>query len=228
MLLALACLAGLGSTSSGLQGTGASDQGPLVQAAEESREGRSRGLTNDPDVLSTFVDPRDGRGYRIVRIGNLEWFAENLNHALPGSWCYDDREDHCRRLGRLYNWEAAMAASPPDWRLPTDEDWRNLERAVGMSEDEVGRAYGPRGTVAGKRLKVGGDSGFDALLAGHRGPTGSYSYLDASGDFWSATEHDVGRAVTRQVIDGSDGVVRNTCRKSLGLSVRCVRPIIRR
>jgi len=109
--------------------------------------------------------------------------------------------------------------------LPADEDWRDLERNLGMSEEEVARAYGPRGTDQGTRLKAGGDSGFEALLAGHRGPTGAFSYMMASGDCRSATEHDARRAVTRQVRDDAGGVVRNFCPKTLGFSVRCVRSI---
>ena len=29
--------------------------------------------------------------------------------------------------GNLYTWEEALAACPEGWRLPTDEDWQNLE-----------------------------------------------------------------------------------------------------
>lgn len=171
------------------------------------------------------ADPRDGRIYATVRIGTREWFAENLRYDHPRSWCFGNNPANCGPLGRLYDWQGALEAPPPGWRLPTDADWRNLERALGMEEAEIDRPYGSRGSEQGARLKAGGGSGFDALLAGHRGPDGAFGYRDASGDFWSSTEHDAKRAVTRQVIDDSSGIVRNTCPKTLGLSVRCVRDL---
>ncbi|MDR3000768.1 MAG: hypothetical protein LBU89_05835, partial [Fibromonadaceae bacterium] len=54
-----------------------------------------------------LVDPRDGQRYRITKIGELLWMAENLNYKVAdslNSWCYDDDDSNCEKYGRLYDW----------------------------------------------------------------------------------------------------------------------------
>lgn len=63
----------------------------------------------------TMTDYRDGKTYRTVKIGNLEWMAENLNYAdsaemkslLHRSWCFNNAVANCGLGGRLYTWAAA-------------------------------------------------------------------------------------------------------------------------
>ena len=59
----------------------------------------------------------------------------------------------------------ALQACPSGWRVPSEEDWRVLERALGMSEEEIQKERG-RGDPVGKRLKFGGDSGIQRPLLG--------------------------------------------------------------
>ncbi|MCL2218501.1 MAG: fibrobacter succinogenes major paralogous domain-containing protein [Chitinispirillia bacterium] len=103
--------------------------------------------------MGSFTDPRDGKKYRTVRIGNLTWMAQNLNYATPGgSFCYDDDLSNCEKYGRLYDWKTAMKACPTGWRLPARKDWDNLAQAVGGQRKELdnGVAYW---SGVGKKLK---------------------------------------------------------------------------
>ena len=96
-----------------------------------------------------------------------EWTTANLNVNATPSFCYDDAELNCRRYGRLYTWDAAPRACQAlgdGWRLPTNEEWRQLGTRYGglrLESADLGKA-------AFTALIAGGSSGFDAVLGGGR------------------------------------------------------------
>ena len=79
-----------------------------------------------------------------------------------------DKENgnYSSEYGYLYTYEAALAAVPEGWRLPSDEDWKKLEAALGMEQSQIDLDNSWRGINAGEYLKQGGASGFNALFAG--------------------------------------------------------------
>ena len=149
------------------------------------------------------------------------WMTRNLNVTSVPSSCYADADVNCREFGRLYTWESARqacAALGAGWRLPTDDDWRQMARHYGGvredSQDEGRAAYGA--------LMRGGSSWFDASLGGGREPGGEYARAQAHGFYWTASENGAhawfynfgqgGLSLSRQ--GGGD--------KRMALSVRCV------
>jgi uncharacterized protein (TIGR02145 family) len=76
----------------------------------------------------TFIDHRDGKVYKTVRIGYQVWFAENFNYNSPGSKYYENDPKNADKYGRLYNWDDAMQLCPEGWRLPISKDWNELTK----------------------------------------------------------------------------------------------------
>ena len=182
---------------------------------------------------STFTDPRDGQTYNIVTIGSKTWFAENLNYETSFGWlCYDYDPANCDVYGRLYTRDAAMNACPNGWHLPSDNEWRNLEMYLGMSQSEADNA-GWRGTDEGKKLKstTGWNSdgngtdeaGFSALPGGCYTGT-RFESLGSGGYWWTATATgDYTVYWTRYLSYGYDKVYRSDYGWFFYFSVRCVR-----
>ncbi len=178
-------------------------------------------LQFNPNInYDSFTDSRNGQNYRMVRIGNRIWMAENLNytnHLCGTSWCYGNSTSYCARYGRLYDWCAAMSACPVGWHLPTDADWYDLVQAADGQE------------IAAEKLKSqtgwnDNDSGTDELgfsaLPGGYGRSDHRTFIGVSwsGFWWSATE--LGAWIMGS---GYKGVEAHAIGSDAGLSVRCVR-----
>lgn len=105
--------------------------------------------------FSYFTDNRDGRTYRTVRAGNLEWFSENLAYTgskeSPVGLPYDNAEAMTDIFGRYYTWTEAVSACPEGWRLPGLQDWMDLANASGGNTegDSFSDPYGDFAGVTG-------------------------------------------------------------------------------
>jgi len=152
-----------------------------------------------------------------------EWLTENLNLATAESYCYRDAERNCRHYGRLYTWQSARNACRSlgdGWRLPTDDDWRELARHYGGIADDSD----DRGKAAYEALLRGGSSGFDAVLSGGRAAQdGRYDDLKAHGFYWSASQSSPTGAWFYNFGRGSTGFYRQSDgEEQMALAVRCV------
>ncbi|MDR3011674.1 MAG: fibrobacter succinogenes major paralogous domain-containing protein [Chitinispirillales bacterium] len=169
---------------------------------------------NDGDMLT---DPRDGRMYRIVKIGTQTWMAENLNFKTDNSWCYNENDANCRKYGRLYNWNAARGACPGGWRLPNRNDWARL----------IQHAGGWR--VAGSRLKSSSDwngtddFGFSAIPGGARGcGGGGFALMGENAYWWGGNAASGESAYFYGADSGLPALGESTNRVTCGFAVRCV------
>jgi uncharacterized protein (TIGR02145 family) len=182
-------------------------------------------------IKGSFIDSRDGKVYKIVKIGNQIWMAENLNYTTKtGSWCYNNDSHNCVKYGRLYNFEAALAACPFGWHLPRTQEWWELLRFVTKDEDTGYQLKSKSGWQKDGYGKTADDDvaidsyGFSALPGGRRysWDGGKFTNIGTNGDWWSSTESDGG-----VVVIGMSGSYRGfydmNATKDVAHSVRCIK-----
>ena len=203
-------------------------------------------VTNDLDYfggsnivfkVNTIKLPIVGK-YKTVKIGNQVWMAENLNLDVGAEcWCYGNIQSNCNKYGRLYTWEAAKRAANKiaGWHLPSDAEWKQLERYLGMSKSDAD-SKGWRGNIGKKLQSTSGwktsssgngnnSSGFSAMPGGEDALTriGHFQLLGSFAYFWTATRDNNYRAVNRS-LSGSKGVERSgSIIEDCAFSVRLVR-----
>jgi len=133
----------------------------------------------------------DNIKYKTVKMPDGKiWFAENLNDSVGKSKCYDNKEDNCKKCGRLYDWETAMKACPAGWHLPSNEEWETLSYASGGTymAGEFLKSKSDWSSVRDGSPGNGTDKyGFSVLSCGDFGISG-FKYYGTSASFWSATE----------------------------------------
>ena len=192
------------------------------------------------------VTDYDGYTYKTVKICTQEWMAENLivshyrnGDSIPhvkdsaewstlktGAWCYyENNSENGKTYGILYNWYAVMdprGLAPEGWHIPSEEEWKLLEDALG--------GY----LIAGGKLKATtlwlspntgatNESGFSGFPGGLRDHEQGFKYINKYGCFWSSSEEDSTSTFDRNLKYDNSDVFRYSSFKSFGLSVRCVR-----
>ena len=158
-----------------------------------------------PTATGTMTD-NDGNEYRWVRIGNLDWMAESSRAGEPWydqsyltengieNYFYtrddEEAEQRLQTLGNYYTYYQALDNCPDAWRLPTDDDWKQLEMALGMSKEEAdktGWRTGAASLLTQGTEGTGLNFGFAGQLASYSKASISEYHIGDYGYFWSST-----------------------------------------
>ena len=208
-----------------------------------------------PVLEEDTITDIESNTYKTVKIGNQWWMAENLkvtsyndgtkirsvlSTEKDSIWAKIDSGAVCNiddRYGMLYNWFAANNSrkiAPKGWHIPTDEDWKTLEKEIGMSQTEVDKT-GWRGTGEAEKLIVKSSvgwpttdvfgtnsSGFSALPGGCRLFNGISFSNSNSAFWWTATENE-NQVYYRNIDSKKKSIYRSITYKKYGFSVRCVK-----
>ena len=194
----------------------------------------------------------DGTNIPIVT-DSTAWMSLD-DYDTTDAYCYynNNVSGEADTYGALYTWAGAMGDNavsssnnpsgvqgicPNGWHLPSDDEWKELEMELGMSQSEADQSE-IRGTNEGSKLASNsslwnngilennaefGSSGFSALPSGCRWDNGSFFGKENNAYFWSATEASSTHAWSRLLTYYEAGVWRYDTYKSYGFSVRCLK-----
>ena len=147
-----------------------------------------RGETYPTRLLDTILS--DGRRIRQC------WLRKNLavadttlstsdnggtsQNPIPSDniierFCFLGELDNCTAYGGYYNWDEAMQGSreekaqgicPEGWHIPSDEEWMDLERILGVTEEELSSFEFERAGGLADQVIIGAELGLDFPLGG--------------------------------------------------------------
>ena len=204
---------------------------------------------------SGIMTDKEGNEYKWVRLGNLDWMAENLKCGTPfyekttinasgkvkplvEYGLLEEVQGYAKNFGNYYTFQEALDYCPEGWRLPTDEDWKKLERLLGMASKDVDKEGWRSGAAdlmiqkqeqgTGLELRYGGELckwGWMSSANEQVRPYRQYEF----GMYWSSTKDDnqANECVWyRKIMYGKNEVERrSTTTFAHHLSVRYVRDV---
>lgn len=205
----------------------------------------------EPGTLENTVQDVEGNTYRTVKIGDQIWLAENLRSTkfqdgseIRTAFIPKDDEKNLMKYGRLYDWADVTDERnlcPVGWRVATDDDWKALEKSIGMAETDLDKK-GWRGD--GKLAHMLKEAQVSSLFSRvdqslvnqtHFAATAAgvkwgrfYITQGLYSEFWTSTEASEKEAVNRTLAysrwnKNKGNVYRSSLSKNYSFSVRCVK-----
>ena len=195
------------------------------------------------------VNDHDGNEYRIAKIGDQIWMAENLRTsryrdgtAIPkrqddeswstageGAYCVaeDGDTNYESTYGFLYNFSAvanSRGLCPEGWHIPSESECRALIDHLGGGELAGGKIKDNSSSLwIAEPEEASNESGFSGLPAGGRGRFGSPGEVGYYATWWSSTLHDSKYAWHWGLYPDSRRIRANPGHIASGLSVRCIK-----
>jgi uncharacterized protein (TIGR02145 family) len=189
----------------------------------------------------------DSNIYKIVKIGNQTWMAENLRStrlndgtainlvsnntewaaiSAPAYCWYKNDTIHKNVYGALYNAYTILTYKlcPAGWHVSTNSDWAELETYLG-GEGVAGGKLKESGTLHWTDPNSGAtnETLFTALPGGSRYTNGLFLTIKNIGYWWSPGESNTFNNWYRSMYYRNNAVSRNFIDSTNGFSVRCVR-----
>ena len=169
-----------------------------------------------------MIDERDGKSYKIVKIGDQIWMAENLAYRPQSGVfsAYNNDLTNIKTYGYLYDYATACNVCPSGWKLPSNNDFIQLTNYVGSE-------YKP------KLMKVGAWAadenasnlyGFSGIPSGMKDHVGTFRALGIGTYFWSSTASTEVYSFARELGKNAGNWASDqfATHRSINMSVRCI------
>lgn len=180
-------------------------------------------LAGYSQISDSIKDVRDGNIYKIVKIGDQWWMAENLRfEADSGCWWYKEHPGYKKLFGGYYSFEAAKKACPSGWHLPTDEEWHILVKSLG-GEKVAGGKLKLKTVWTAPNTGATNSSGFSAAPGGFRDLDSSFAMPGYIANFWTATPTSWQTVHIRAAGYDNPGLGLGDYKPASGVNVRCIR-----
>ena len=234
--------------------SGNGNHGIIYGATWECNEIDLCGICGGDNTTCTIVTDIDGNQYGTVEIGNQTWMRHNLKttHFLDGNeiidlsnaeWTnFEGPKTNLHNGERFYNWSASQESiCPVGYKVPSDLDWKNLEKYIGINEGSIGdpdtfndngngllENFGWRGDNQGSILKDDNtwngsdDYNFSANPTGYITDLGTYDQSEGRTRFWANDMDEGSDGLVRYLDSEEERIFRGRYNKEYGLSLRCI------
>jgi len=199
------------------------------------------------------VTSSNAQAFQEVKIGNAFWMAENLSvdrfrtgdtirqakNAAEWNRAGQEKEpvwsfygydsDNGAQFGKLYNWYAvrdARGLCPVGWEVPTDAEWKNLTRTIGVK----GAGFKMKSTSGwddyeGKNGNGSNASGFFGRPGGYCDSDGTCFNKGLGSYWWTSSAYASGYAWLRNLFHADIEMSRYSYPMGAGFSVRCMKKV---
>lgn len=197
---------------------------------------------NHSIAYDTLKDPRDGRLYRTVVIGNQTWMAENLAYDTVGSKILNDYAEFGRIYGRLYDWTTAVGLGsscshgpcslpktvrgicPIGWHIPSPAEWDTLYRFAKQAKvDGADLRSNSRWTAYGKPKKSSDDLGMRILPSSSI--QGVMTFMPGGSAYFWCNRDTLNTTAAQVLIDDANGtyIRPGIFERRFYIAVRCLK-----
>lgn len=195
-----------------------------------------------------FYDTRDEESYNYVEIAGKYWMCSNLRYAgdeYSGQigTAYYNCEAVRPIFGAFYTWDKAQVACPKGWRLPSNEDWKEMVSSLypaksfdatkdfeGVAGDCMADGYfnGDKMWEFWPEVKITNKSGLSLLPCGYFNAKTreDFKAMTDYGCFWTSDENplDTKLGLFRYIYEKENDIKIGTADKySMAMNVRCIK-----
>ena len=200
-----------------------------------------------PPKVETKVVKVQGKSLETIHIGDQVWMKNNMDTKVPGSFCYEDKDENCVKFGRLYTWTSVVKLDkkfrtavardsiskvkprgicPNGWHVATLLDFKRLDAYLKDIDEavSVGTNLRARADWDESESSLPGEDGFgfSAYAYGMRDTAGAYSGFKRLAKFWSGSEADSTRGIAVSLSYDRDELSVDSSFKGEAFSLRCI------